>query len=531
MRILIPLLAKRMLNPISLIGLVLISCGDDETPPREYPGPIAPCEVSQTLAVEPQLNPWPEQGAYHLPGPFPVWNTAPNSACRQNPTISEGEFQNKELYITYPTATNPTESGSSQFAKGKFPVIVFAHANNDSVCNIFEKYFSLHEHWASHGFVVVAVDGTDTNCQPGNTENLRLRSDSQVAAWEELKRLNDDPSSLFFGRIDIDKIIYAGHSRGGGAALLSATKTPEVRGVIDLQGVDLTAFGYGSAVLPDFPVLGITAGKDVDLNYPHCEPTEDMLGGAYTWVNINGGIHAYTADTVPIEPDDEPAISRQEQHDVTEYFTTAFLHQVAGLNTPWPAETAAQTLYSHQGSQRVTSDELSSLGVFARWRSDASYLDIDDFDGRDPSTNLLGASVLAPPTATERATYQPETNPTTGMYGKSWSLRLEAIQNEPYVTSLMVDDAPTTVPGGSALECRIKGPEEGAIGELQVVLELADQELTFNALDFVGPTELSNRFQQVHIPLNLAGPIQIKSIRLISTSGTTFVDDLRFVLP
>src|SRR5690606_196731 len=102
--------------------------------------------------------------------------------------------------------------------------------------------------------------------------------------------------------------------------------TRKVRAVIDLQGIDLTAFGFGSApLLPETPVLGITAGNDVDLDYPHVEPTEDQLAGPYTWIDIVGAIHAHTADTVPIEPDDEPTITRTAQHNVTDFFSTAFL--------------------------------------------------------------------------------------------------------------------------------------------------------------------------------------------------------------
>lgn len=501
----------------------LIACGDDEPGPREYPGPVAPCEVDSALAVDQALNPWPAEGAYQLPGPFPVWNTAPNPECRQNPTISDGEFKDKELYVTFPTATTATQTGSSQFADGKFPVIVFAHANNDSVCNIFEKYFSLHDHWASYGFVVVAVDGTDTNCQPGNTENLRLRSDSQVAAWEELKKLNDDPASIFYQHIDTDKVIYAGHSRGGGAALLSAKKTPEVKGVIDLQGVDLTAFGYGANVLPEFPVIGITAGNDVDLDYPHCEPTEDMLGGDYTWVNLVGGIHAYTADTVPLEPDDGPDISRAEQHDATEYFTTAFLHHAVGLSGDWSTNLAKAALFSHAGAAYVLENEVTSKGAFTRWRTNADRIDIDNFDGLDPTTNLLGQPASGS-NSHEAATYRPDTNPTTGMYGKSWSLQLD--DGAIYATSLTVDGVPTSVPAGWALETRIKGPDKGAVGALQIAVETESATLMFDAAEFIGPMSLSNRFQQVRIPLN--GAEQAKSVTLSVSGGTLFVDDLRF---
>lgn len=515
-----------------LLFLLLAACSDDADPTRDYGGDIDPCEVKYDSDSAADPLTWPEVGHYEARGAYAAWNTAPKPECRNNPTISSGDFEGKELYVSYPAASVPTVSGNGRVADGKFPIIVFAHANNDSVCNIFERYFSLHEHWASYGFIVVAVDGTDTNCQPGTTQNLQLRSDAQIAALREIQALNDDPNSVFYQRVDTEKFFFAGHSRGGGSSLISARETPGVSGVIDLQGVDLTAFGFGAATLPDFPVIGITAGRDVDLDYPHCEPTEDMLGGVYTWVNINGGIHAYTADTAPIEPDDTPTISKDEQHDVTEYFTTAFLHQVVGLNNDWPVATSRAVLFSHAGAQDVEARGLSPKGVYTRWRDDSDKLLVDDFDGKDPSTNLLGGAVTSTTGfASENATYRPDTNPVTGMFGKSYSLMLTGDSSGTYRTVL--GEAPVSVSREWALEARVKGPDSGEVGDLFFVLETASGDVRVNALDFSGPLPLANRFSQIHVPLVdvASADLELTAIRLESNSGQIFVDDLRFSSP
>ena len=513
----------------SILFLLLLSaCSDDVTPEHEYVGDVDPCEVTLEANDDVTEISWPAAGEYEKPGGYKTWNTAPKSECRNNPKISIGDHAGIELYVTYPSATIPTVSGNGKVADGKFPVIVFAHANNDRVCNIFEGYFSLHDHWASYGFVVVAVDGTATNCKPGTKENLQIRSDVQIAGLEEIHRLNDDPESIFYQKIDLEKTIFAGHSRGGGSSLLSASITPGVSGVIDLQGVDLTAFGFGASVLPDFPVIGITAGNDVNLDYPHCEPTEDMLGGEYTWVNLNGGIHAYTADKDPIEPDDKPDISQDEQHEITEFYTAAFLHHAVGLNNDWGDQAAQDVLYSPAGAETVKAREMSKLGVYARWRNSNEKIMVDTFDGKDSTTNLLGeATEFSGIQAIESATYRPDTNPTTGMYGKSFSLRL---MDGPGVYKTALADVSVAVTW--ALEARVKGPDTGVTaGTLMVLLELEDRTVEADALAFGGPLSLSNRFTQVQIPLTdfgISDTSVIKSVSLKLADGEIFVDDLRF---
>lgn len=499
----------------------MLACADDEPRDRVYPGDVEPCDVDASAVEDADLRPSPGS-AFHLPGSYFSWNTAPAGACRNNIEISEGDLKGKEIYVSYPTPTEPTVSGKGGIAKGLFPVIVFAHANHDGVCNIFEKYFSLQSHWATWGAVVFAVDGTDTNCQQGSRQNLQDRSDAQRAALAEARRLNDNPESMFYQRLDMDRVIFAGHSRGGGASHVSAEEEPDVKGVINLQGVDVTAFGFGSATFRSYPTLAMTAGNDVDVNYPYFEPTEDQLGGDYTWVNINGGIHAYTADTVPLEPDDPPEISRQQQHDITEYFTVAFLQKVVGLPTPIE-DSVDQSLNSFDGAAFVK-EEISEMGVNIRWRWGADPIWIDKFDGKTPGLNEMGgetsweALVVA-----ENSTYRPDENPLSGMYGKSYALHFKAESSPGWYRTRLVEQYPR---GGDRVEFRVKGPDKGPIAGLKVVLE-GSTEFEYDVREHVGPISLSNRFTQVVIHLDPTVP-PIEVIRFEAMGGEIFVDDLRF---
>jgi hypothetical protein len=299
-----------------------------------------------------------------------------------------------------------------------------------------------------------------------------------------------------------------------------------------LQGIDLTSFGFGAQTLPDFPVLGVTAGEDVDLNYPYAEPTEDQLGGPYTWLNINGGIHAYTADTVPIEPDDEPLIERAQQHDITEYYSTAFLARRVGVGDGRapaafvPDETADAVLASHEGARAVDRD-ISELGVYTRWRTDDAAIWLDHFDGASPGSNLTGGQNIAQGFARsqEVATYRPNSSP-GGMYAKARSLLLEAHGTATY--RLELDEV--VAPAEASLQARVKGPDTGPVAEFSVIVELADgTRQRFEGTEHVGPEPLANRFSQLVVQGEAFAGASIAAVEFEVRDGALFVDDLRLV--
>ncbi len=492
-----------------------------------YPGDVPPCEVTfemdapEARAVSVEAN---DATRLAERGPYFAWNTSPTDDCIADPERTiDGEEE--RLYIAYPTDTNPTGTGDGTVAAGPFPVVLFIHANNDRVCEIYRSYYSLMDHWASWGFIAVSVDQTKYNCQPGNTENIQLRSDSQLRALEMLDELNQDPESRFFGRIDTSRLMLAGHSRGGGASYVSAEALGEdrVAGVIFIQGVDLTSFGFGTAPLP-YPTLGFTAGNDVDLNYPYLEPMEDQVSEdqEYTWIDIRGGIHAYTADNAPLEPDDVPAVTRREQHDLTELFSTAFLHRhigVAGLDDD---ELAFNTLFSLESTQ--SADALSSEGANVRWwLPTANRLIIDEFN-RDhlDQNDLMGAvSYEGFASVMETSTYRPEDNVTRGSYSKAESLWLVTEGPATYQTSVPEPE----LEGGATLQFRLKGPDQTDRASLGVS---ANDGVSVNAADYIGAAPLSNRFTQVVIPLSdLDVSGRLESVEFEVGEGELFIDDLR----
>jgi len=472
---------------------------------------------------------------YQERGPYKIWNTHPLPECSANPVIPELAGAPVPLYITYPAATEPTDSADGSVAPGRWPVVLFAHANNDRVCDIYERYFSLHDHWASWGYIVVAVDGTRLNCQGGSVENISDRTDGQEAAVKLLEQLDADPTSRFYGRVDLGRVVYAGHSRGGGASKWGAVINDRVRGVIDIQGVN---YGFGAEPLPPVPVLGLTAGEDVDLNYPAVDPTEDHVTGPYTWVNINGGIHAYSADTAPIEPDDVPLISQDQQHAITQLYTTAFLARFVGVgdgSAPAvfaPDLAADPILFSHRGAE-VVDAELSPLGVMTRWNRRGG-LQVDDFPGTgDPGRNRLGGANTSTDllTSDEVQTYMPG-QAASGVFSWAVSRRVTAGAS-PGLLELALDPAGlgVEVGSGAVLMARVKGPDAGKTAAMTVVVTTTDGESRVDGSRFWGPEPLANRFSQLLVPLDGIGlpgaARQVISIGFEVSDGTLFIDDVR----
>lgn len=465
-------------------------------------------------AVEYRLNVFPtraeqaEVPKYWDCGPYATWSTAPEPACDEDPHIEEVDgVEDVDLFITYPAAADPTQTGDGAVAEGRWPVIFWAHANHDRQCDIHEGYRSLHDHWASWGYVVVAIDGTAWNCMRGSTANIQMRINQVLAAVDVVEGLNNDPASRFYGRVDMERVVIAGHSRGGGASLELADLIPGARAIIDMQGIDMTAFGFGSDPVRGLPTIGFTAGNDVDLNYPVVEPTEDQLSGPYTWVNIDGGIHAYTADTSPVEPDDEPGITQQQQHDINEFYSTAFLARWIGVGdgsapaqfTPDPAADAV--VFSHRGAEMVR-ESIADRGVHVRW-----------------NRRVVGTPLVVE--GPEVFTYTPDDENPRALYRKAVSVRLEP---GTHTVTPAAGAFPVTPGDGATIQARVKGPDFGttATFDLEVTTESGTTKLS--SADVLGPIPVYNRFTQ--LIADVPGD-EVQSMTLTIHDGVLFVDDLR----
>ncbi len=122
--------------------------------------------------------------------------------------------------------------------EGRFPVICFSHGLGGS--RDAGEY--LGRHWASHGYVSVHVQhiGSDASVWDGKNRKDIMPAMQRAASnpvhainrpqdisfvVDTLSRLNNDEKSLFYHRLDMEKLGISGHSFGSHTTMLIAGQT------------------------------------------------------------------------------------------------------------------------------------------------------------------------------------------------------------------------------------------------------------------------------------------------------------------
>jgi dienelactone hydrolase len=150
------------------------------------------------------------------PGPYEVASTAALGDCRlvqrwilqlaigdADPRCSDafpyGFDQPISSVVYYPQGVP---------GDGRLPVVDFVGGIFSDVGN----YDTLARHWASHGFVVT-VSSDFVNSGP----------EMHLLGLATARRLDADPTSPLHDRVDLGRVVLAGHSAGGAAALQAAS--------------------------------------------------------------------------------------------------------------------------------------------------------------------------------------------------------------------------------------------------------------------------------------------------------------------
>jgi len=116
----------------------------------------------------------------------------------------------------------------------KNPIISWA---NGTLFGI-NQYQMLLDHWASHGFVVIAAHSQST--AGGGTH---------TAGIDWLVAENGRSGSAYFGLLDTSAIGAAGHSQGGGATIAAGSGKPKLAGIV--------------TTLPLMPILSFETDKTI----------------------------------------------------------------------------------------------------------------------------------------------------------------------------------------------------------------------------------------------------------------------------
>jgi dienelactone hydrolase len=298
-------------------------------------------------------------------------------------TTSYGIQTSVAVRIAYPVAEEGTE--------GPFPLIAFHHAAHWP-SDIYDRYTALHDHWASHGVVVASVDSSFNVSGRGQSwQNLTNMSTYQLATIDHLLAQSEDESSALKGLVDPTRIIVSGHSRGGGASLISLWREPMLAGAICFEQVSPLQtpsqnwddpLRNGDRLFPTRPILIFSAADDADEPWPLVDTAYEQTQGPTALVTLHGTNHEYTYDAgTPGGTTSSSEISSDERHELDQYYSTAFIYRFMYADL-----THDGALFGETG--RSSSLSMPGVSVAGRRYLASSWL-IDDFQ-EDPDENLWG---------------------------------------------------------------------------------------------------------------------------------------------
>ena len=154
-----------------------------------------------------------------------------------------------------------------------YPVIVWA---NGTMCAP-ALYDGLLRLLARGGYIVVT-----------NTDVMSADGTSQRAAIDFILEKNADPDSVFYGKVNTDKIGAAGHSQGGRSAVNAAAADSRIDCVLSIAGSNYTSEAKKLST-PAFFVAGtsdlmVMASLWVKPAYKNCK-------GPAVYANLRGAVH------------------------------------------------------------------------------------------------------------------------------------------------------------------------------------------------------------------------------------------------
>jgi hypothetical protein len=202
----------------AVLAVILGGCSSASAPPpsidaasRAGPPDAAPADDVPPDTTAPDAA-VPDGTTISTPGPdaAATWPPVPDFAAR-------GPFATIREIDTGPAGAYDVFHPMPLGAQGrKHPIISWANGTLYAL----DRYAKLVDHWASHGFVVIAAHTNDT--AGGGTHK---------AGIDWLVAENARAGSAYFGRLDPGRIGAAGHSQGGGATIAAGSDAPGPTGI------------------------------------------------------------------------------------------------------------------------------------------------------------------------------------------------------------------------------------------------------------------------------------------------------------
>lgn len=191
---------------------------------------------------------------------FPVGNTA----------YGDGAAVKGSVY--YPAEDDGTNRPfNSRLAKtGRIPIVIMAHGNHSPSDPSYLGYDYFQTALAKMGMIAVSVDCNALNGMTGGVGNIEARADLIIDSIKHFQSLDADKTSIFFQRIDFQRLGLMGHSRGGDAVVTvpAVINLPgaAIRGVLALAPTNFRFWSGLSTIRPkNYAFLTLLPAGDGDV--------------------------------------------------------------------------------------------------------------------------------------------------------------------------------------------------------------------------------------------------------------------------
>ncbi|MFJ3338907.1 alpha/beta hydrolase family protein [Streptomyces sp. NPDC086766] len=217
-----------------------------------------------------------------------------------------------------------TAGANAPVAAGSHPGLAFGHGFFQAIT----RYESLLKHYASWGIITVAPKS-----QGGLFPSHSAFADDLNAALTWLTIQNSTSGSRFAGAVSTDRLAVSGHSMGGGAALLAASRNPAVKSVSTLAAAETNPSAVSASSTLSIPVQYVGGSADSIAGVADNQQKMYDAKPSVTQLRvITGGFHCGFEDSSGIGCD-SGTITRAAQLKLTYGVTTAWLLHTLGVDS------------------------------------------------------------------------------------------------------------------------------------------------------------------------------------------------------
>ncbi|OKJ74351.1 hypothetical protein AMK32_35740 [Streptomyces sp. CB01883] len=220
--------------------------------------------------------------------------------------------------VWYPSST---AGADTPVAPGAHPGLAFGHGFFQGI----DQYESLLRHYASWGFITVTPKS-----QGGLFPSHSAFADDLNAGLTWLSAQDTTSGSRFAGTVKTDRLGVLGHSMGGGAALLAASRNPAVKSVSTLAAAETNPSAVAASGTLTAPAQFVGGSADTIAKVADNQRKMYDAKAAPTQLRvITGGFHCGFEDRSGFGCD-SGTITRAAQQKLTQGVTTAWLLYTLG---------------------------------------------------------------------------------------------------------------------------------------------------------------------------------------------------------